>query len=673
MRVPNIVHFVFGLAPQVEPFHPVHYLAIESCRQVLEPDRILFHHRHEPYGRWWELARPQLELVPAGAAPELPASVYADGLVPERFRYAHVADFVRLDALIAHGGIYADMDTLFVRPFPDELRAHPFVIGREDPVRDERTGERRASLCNALMAAEPGSAYARVWRERMADALNGTWSNHSGFLADELAEELPGEVHVEPKQTFFPFGHTQQGLEALLERSVEVDGAVSIHLWAHLWWDPHRRDFSDVHALALTAPAIRTHDTTYNRLARRFLPPVGTLELEAGRLGRLAYHSLNHTGGYDEAGRRLMLALDAAGVDVAYAPMMYVEGGEHYAPLPPDERVHPLVDRLVAPTEEAGVVVGHLTPEFFPRLRSQYPDAGFVGHTVWETDRLPRHWPELLELPDVLVVPCQWNADTIAAGGVTTPVAVVPHAATVPARRQTATWTDIPDDVFVFYTVALWTARKAIWLTIRAYLEAFRAGEPVLLVVKTSAWDGTYRGPGGGPRHAGPGTSAWAAASVIKDHPQAAPVKLVTRELGEEDMQALHTRGDCFVSLCRSEGWGIPAFDAAAYGNPVVITGYGGQLDYLDAASAELVEYELVSVDDPLGFPSFSSEQLWAEPSIAHAAERLRWVFEHRDDAVERAGALSQRLLRTYSPEVVAEAFVRVCGAAAGGPALRSR
>ena len=115
-------------------------------------------------------------------------------------------------------------------------------------------------------------------------------------------------------------------------------------------------------------------------------------------------------------------------------------------------------------------------------------------------------------------------------------------------------------------------------------------------------------------------------------------------------MQALHTRGDCFVSLCRSEGWGIPAFDAAAYGNPVVITGYGGQLDYLDPESAELVEYELVGVDDPLGFPSFSPDQLWAEPSVAHAAERLRWVFEHREEAAERASAFSQRLLRTYTP-----------------------
>ena len=105
---------------------------------------------------------------------EVLAADYSAGHVPNRYRYAHHADFIRLDALIEHGGVYADIDTIFVRAFPDELFAAPFVIGREPPVRDERTGEWRPSLCNALLMSEPGAAFARAWRERMAAALNGT-------------------------------------------------------------------------------------------------------------------------------------------------------------------------------------------------------------------------------------------------------------------------------------------------------------------------------------------------------------------------------------------------------------------------------------------------------------------------------------------------------------------
>ena len=69
------------------------------------------------------------------------------------------------------------------------------------------------------------------------------------------------------------------------------------------------------------------------------------------------------------------------------------------------------------------------------------------------------------------------------------------------------------------------------------------------------------------------GSTAWSLARILARHPNHPAVTLVTRELTDDDMTALRQRGDCFVSLCRSEGWGIGAFDAAACGNPVVTKG----------------------------------------------------------------------------------------------------
>ena len=134
MAVPNVAHFVFGLEPQTQPFHLVHYVAVESCRRVLGPEAIYFHHKHQPYGPYWDLVRPHLTLVEVDLVPEVLEGPADDRLVPARYRYAHHADFIRLDALIEHGGVYADIDTVFVRPFPRDLFEHPFVIGREAPV-----------------------------------------------------------------------------------------------------------------------------------------------------------------------------------------------------------------------------------------------------------------------------------------------------------------------------------------------------------------------------------------------------------------------------------------------------------------------------------------------------------------------------------------------------------
>ncbi len=209
--IPNQVHFVFGLQEQHEPFSFVHYLAIESCRRVVNPTTIFFHHLHVPYGPWWDRIAPHLQMVKVERNPAVDAADYSGGNVPSAYRYAHHADFVRLDALIEFGGIYADIDTVFVRPIRADLFRAPFVIGRESPVRDERTGIVKPSLCNALMMAEPHSRFASVWRERMPEALNGTWSNHSGFLAKAIAEEMPDEVHVEAQETFFPFAASSEG------------------------------------------------------------------------------------------------------------------------------------------------------------------------------------------------------------------------------------------------------------------------------------------------------------------------------------------------------------------------------------------------------------------------------------------------------------------------------
>lgn len=268
---------MWGLKDEAEPFHLVHYLCVESCRRVQQPERIVLHCRHLPHGPYWQMLEPFVTVVPAELAPEVERASYDDRLVPADYRYAHHADFVRLDALIETGGMYADIDTLFVQPFPSELFAAKFVLGREDDVRDELTGIVRPSVCNALMLSEPRSLFAVTWRRTAAAALNGTWSNHSTLLPYELSQKLPGSVHVEPRRSFYHYGPSRDGLSRLLEQLDEdTAGVYSIHLWAHLWWQAERRDFSAIHAGLLDEQFIRQVDTTYNVLARPFLPPPGS-------------------------------------------------------------------------------------------------------------------------------------------------------------------------------------------------------------------------------------------------------------------------------------------------------------------------------------------------------------------------------------------------------------
>lgn len=375
---------------------------------------------------------------------------------------------------------------------------------------------------------------------------------------------------------------------------------------------------------------------------------------------RLHYLSLHEPSGYATAGVRLMQALREAGVELRWIP--FVPGhalgpGFGYQPGRAGDVSDPALAELLAGPEECDVVVAHLVPEYWPYVRRLYRGTPVVGHTVWETDRLPAHWPALLDGVDLVVVPTVWNAQVTRSSGVSTPVEVVPHAAPRTQEVDSATWSDVPDDATVFYAIAPWTARKALPLVVHAYQRAFAGREDTLLVIKTSPNDQTVAGgPPLGP--AAPGTTAWALALLLREVPHPAPVRLVTRTLAEAEVEALHTRGDCYVSLCRSEGWGIPPFDAAARGTPVVITGFGGHLAYLETDSAYLVDYDLVRVDDPLGGRSYTPDQHWAQPSVEHAAELLRRVLAEPGEAAARAAAARRRILHDFDPTVVAASFL---------------
>ncbi len=270
-ETPHIAHFVFGMRPQDEPFHLVHYLAIASCIDVVAPEEVFVHCHDLPYGAYWDLIRPRVTLHRVDPVRTVADHVYDPAVA--RYDYAHHADFVRLDVLAEWGGIYADIDTLFVAPLPERCWLAPAVIGREADIVEQRTDVRRPSSSNALLLARPHSRFVEEWRARIEEAFDGSWSAHSCELGHDLAAVMPDDVLVEPQRRFHAFPPTPEGIGRLLETRIDdLDGISSIHLMAHLWWSDDRRDFSRVHGNMIDEQWISDADVTYARAARRFLP-----------------------------------------------------------------------------------------------------------------------------------------------------------------------------------------------------------------------------------------------------------------------------------------------------------------------------------------------------------------------------------------------------------------
>ena len=91
---------------------------------------------------------------------------------------------------------------------------------------------------------------------------------------------------------------------------------------------------------------------------------------------------------------------------------------------------------------------------------------------------------------------------------------------------------------------------------------------------------------------------------------------------------------DAVLSLHRADGVGLPVLAAIEAGVPVVVTGFGGAVSYLDEDRASLVPYSLA----PRPAPRVG---MWALPDVAAAAKAHRTLVDAPDRA-RRAAAIAR-------------------------------
>jgi len=293
----------------------------------------------------------------------------------------------------------------------------------------------------------------------------------------------------------------------------------------------------------------------------------------------------------------------------------------------------------------------HTQPQYWPH----YWEQGIrrVGYTVWETDHIPHHWKDLLNSADQILVPSAFNTDVFRNDGVTPPISVIPHILRTPSELTDDEIADfrtklgISSDRFVFYTINTWTARKAMRDTINAYLDAFTDQDPVTLIIKTDPVGARIEGS------AELVSTAMLIAQLIAGRQNVPDIRVHCRLMSTREIDLLHRTGDCFLSLTHSEGWGLGAFDAAGYGNPVIITGWGGHLDYLGKDYFGLVDYHLVPVPDFGGTEPYDSGQHWADASREHAVQLMQEMVRHPVKAQTQAETTAKLIRTSFSEHAV--------------------
>jgi glycosyltransferase involved in cell wall biosynthesis len=245
------------------------------------------------------------------------------------------------------------------------------------------------------------------------------------------------------------------------------------------------------------------------------------------------------------------------------------------------------------------------------------PNVYRIASWYWELEEIPAHWARLASQVREIWAPTRFIAEALRK---TMPLSIyhlLPGVQVTLDPKWTRSLFRLPADRFLFlfvFDMCSVMERKNPLGLIRAFRKAFRVDDRVQLAIKVSRGD--YE-----PENLKRLTAATADANVI----------LIDRDMTREESFGLIDCCDAYVSLHRSEGFGLTMAEAMLMGKPAIGTNYSGNLDFMTPENSRLVDFVKVPITQDL--PIYRKGCLWADPSEEHAAHWMRWMHEHRDEA----------------------------------------
>ena len=244
-----------------------------------------------------------------------------------------------------------------------------------------------------------------------------------------------------------------------------------------------------------------------------------------------------------------------------------------------------------------------------------------IGAWAWELDRIPSDWVKHAADLQEIWTPTRYVADAVQ-GSVQLPVTTLLPGVQVGkpdnvSRRELG----LPEDRFLFlfcFDMASTFQRKNPLAVMEAFRLLDRTDAALAIKITRGYLDEN-------------------AMEILRDHAASCGACLIDELLPEDRMMSLMNASDAYISLHRSEGFGLTLAEAMLLGKPVIATRYSGNLDFMNDDNSLLVDYTLRPVG--MNVPIYPADGIWAEPSVEEAARHMRWLLEDR----AAANALGQK------------------------------
>jgi glycosyltransferase involved in cell wall biosynthesis len=336
--------------------------------------------------------------------------------------------------------------------------------------------------------------------------------------------------------------------------------------------------------------------------------------------------------GFSHSGKYYFHALYAAGASLTFQ-LHSIHGSIEGCDTLRDQI---LLAHLDNPIDYDTVIIMSSPNEWEPFIleeRKKNPSVKVYGNTFWECDKVHPKWSYFFNLTDGIIAACELNKKTFELA-TTKPVHLV-HIPVIkdPYDIAISDRSFFDREKFVFYTINEWSIRKGMEELIATFLKTFNGRKDVVLHITQSDLDERKQ-------------QEWLKNEMAKHSDP--PLILYFGSFTDTEIQQLHLdasiRRACYVSLTKGEAIGMGACDAANNGVPVLMTGYGGQLDYLKGVmyigyhnenptmcnKLTRFDHKLCKKGNCVQYEWFDNRsQTWGSPNLEEASMMMKFVVDN--------------------------------------------
>ncbi|MGZ7040020.1 MAG: glycosyltransferase family 4 protein, partial [Thermoanaerobaculia bacterium] len=363
---------------------------------------------------------------------------------------------------------------------------------------------------------------------------------------------------------------------------------------------------------------------------------ISTTTIEEAAGPTTLQHGINLHGyvfaesGTGQIGRALVAAVKAAGIPFAVIPFTSTINRQE----------NPFSDYgSGAPVYDTNLICVNAdqVPVFVEQMGSRILHGRYnIGVWAWEVEEFPEAMARNASLLDEVWGISHFAAAAIARKVTDIPVRAFPLPVAIPEPiARTRAELALPDG-FLFYFCFDFESvseRKNPLAVINAFKRAFPNPGEASLYIKTV----------NGHRRVTELERLRAAASPRSD------IVFADGYRSAEEQTAIMSACDVYVSLHRSEGFGLTLAEAMALGKPVIGTAYSSTAEFMTSSNSYLVPVEMVAIGERNA--PYPANGQWASPDIDAAARFMRQAFENRDDAARRGERARSDIATLHSAE----------------------